>query len=93
MHEILTAKVPYYEIVSHKELVKQICNGLRLQKPTKHPLPDKLWTLMQNCWAEPNQRPNFQSIYDQLTALLPSTVDQVIAASSPENVYVRSPLT
>jgi hypothetical protein len=70
MYEILNATIPYYQIASSNIVVAKVCEGLRLQKPTKIPVPDEVWTLMQSCWLEPDQRPTFQNIYDQLALLL-----------------------
>jgi hypothetical protein len=83
MCEVMNATVPYYEIGSNKKLVTKICEGLRLQKPTKIPVPNELWTLMQSCWLEPDQRPTFQQIYDQLTLLLNEEANSNIRTSPP----------
>ena len=71
MYEILEVAVPYYQIVSPKDVVTQVLGGLRLQKPTKVPPSDDLWNIMQSCWLEnPDERPDFQTIYKQLSELM-----------------------
>jgi hypothetical protein len=72
MYEILEAAVPYHAITSSDEVAKQVLNGLRLQKPMRIPPSDDLWTIMQNCWLEPDSRPSFQEIHQQLSLLLSS---------------------
>ena len=70
MYEILEGAVPYYEIVSTDEVVKEVLKGLTLEKPTKIPPSDQLWNIMQSCWLQHDQRPSFQEIYQQLSVLI-----------------------
>ena len=77
MYEILEVAIPYYEIVSPRELVIQVLGGLRLQKPTKVPPSADLWNIIQSCWLEnPEERPDFQTIYKQLSDLTQVSEDE-----------------
>ncbi len=93
MYEILSATIPYYEIDSNRELVTQICNGLRLKKPTKLPVSDEFWTLIQSCWLKLDQRPTFQQIYDQLAPSVNQLVSKFEGSEPPlTKSYFRTPV-
>jgi len=94
MYEILDIAVPYFEIASPKDVAIQVLSGFRLQRPTKTPPTDDLWNIIQSCWQEnPDRRPDFRTIYKQLSGLIPS--DRKSSSSSkPIGVvdgYAKSP--
>ncbi len=71
MYEILEGgAVPYCRLISNKEVVNEVMNGLKLEKPTNVSPSDELWAIMQSCWLKPDQRPSFKEIHHQLS--LPS---------------------
>lgn len=68
MYEIFEISTPFYAITSNAQVVIQVCqNNLRLERPSRIEVPDKLWVLMRSCWAKiPSERPSFQEIYGKL---------------------------
>ncbi len=81
MYEILEGAVPYYQILSTKEVAEKVLNGLTLEKPTKTQPSDQLWHILQSCWLVPDQRPSFQEIHSQLSLLIPSAPRMVTRSS------------
>ncbi|KAM6185672.1 proto-oncogene tyrosine-protein kinase ROS isoform 2-T2 [Rhynchocyon petersi] len=63
--EILTLGHQPYPAHSNLDVLNFVQTGGRLEPPRN--CPDDLWNLMTQCWAqEPDQRPTFQKIQDQL---------------------------
>ncbi|XP_064342815.1 proto-oncogene tyrosine-protein kinase ROS isoform X2 [Camelus dromedarius] len=63
--EILTLGHQPYPAHSNLDVLNYVQTGGRLEPPRN--CPDDLWTLMTQCWAqEPDQRPTFHKIQDQL---------------------------
>ncbi|XP_055455372.1 proto-oncogene tyrosine-protein kinase ROS isoform X3 [Psammomys obesus] len=63
--EILTLGHQPYPVHSNLDVLNYVQAGGRLEPPRN--CPDDLWNLMSQCWAqEPNQRPTFHDIQDQL---------------------------
>ncbi|KAK8845896.1 hypothetical protein M9Y10_020824 [Tritrichomonas musculus] len=69
-YEIVTGKVPYYELgenISPFNLVMKVMSGYR---PTfSEDAPEKMRELIEKCWSEnPCDRPSFDEIYDSLSS-------------------------
>nr|XP_019596913.1 PREDICTED: proto-oncogene tyrosine-protein kinase ROS isoform X2 [Rhinolophus sinicus] len=63
--EILTLGHQPYPAHSNLDVLNYVQTGGRLEPPRN--CPDALWNLMTQCWAqEPDQRPTFHKIQDQL---------------------------
>ncbi|XP_011857747.1 PREDICTED: proto-oncogene tyrosine-protein kinase ROS [Mandrillus leucophaeus] len=63
--EILTLGHQPYPAHSNLDVLNYVQTGGRLEPPRN--CPDDLWNLMTQCWAqEPDQRPTFHRIQDQL---------------------------
>ncbi|XP_058422820.1 proto-oncogene tyrosine-protein kinase ROS isoform X2 [Diceros bicornis minor] len=63
--EILTLGHQPYPAHSNLDVLHYVQTGGRLEPPRN--CPDDLWNLMTQCWAqEPDQRPTFNKIQDQL---------------------------
>ncbi|XP_023396034.2 proto-oncogene tyrosine-protein kinase ROS isoform X1 [Loxodonta africana] len=63
--EILTLGHQPYPAHSNLDVLNYVQTGGRLEPPRN--CPDDLWNLMTQCWAqEPDQRPTFHEIQDQL---------------------------
>ncbi|XP_048649912.1 proto-oncogene tyrosine-protein kinase ROS isoform X1 [Marmota marmota marmota] len=63
--EILTLGHQPYPAHSNLDVLNYVQTGGRLEPPRN--CPDDLWNLMTQCWAqEPEERPTFQKIQDQL---------------------------
>ncbi|XP_058591059.1 proto-oncogene tyrosine-protein kinase ROS isoform X5 [Neofelis nebulosa] len=63
--EILTLGHQPYPAHSNLDVLNYVQTGGRLQPPRN--CPDDLWNLLTQCWAqEPDQRPTFHKIQDQL---------------------------
>jgi len=97
--EILEWKKPYEEIQANNDVMKKVCTeGLRLKRPTRIAIPDRLWEIMQSCWSEdPKTRPTFQDLYKQLGELEASMSTEQKLDPTPSNMggewnYIRSPL-
>lgn len=54
--------------MSNKEVIEEVCDkGYRLPKPTIIDMPDEVYSLMQQMWnSDPEKRPTFETIFDQL---------------------------
>eukprot|EP00887_Chlorella_sp_A99_P002040 scaffold18.g2040.t1 len=81
MWEIATWSIPFEAVANHFTLPIEIMAGARLAVPARQELPgpdnfafqglDAYLSLMQRCWAqEPQDRPSFQEVADQLEAML-----------------------
>eukprot|EP01118_Nematostelium_gracile_P006220 TRINITY_DN2006_c0_g1_i2.p1 TRINITY_DN2006_c0_g1~~TRINITY_DN2006_c0_g1_i2.p1 ORF type:complete len:570 (+),score=96.57 TRINITY_DN2006_c0_g1_i2:39-1748(+) len=58
MWEILERKYPYHRWDNQTVLTEVLENHYRLPRPTTLLIPDKLWAMMLQCWAEdPYERP------------------------------------
>ncbi|KAF7318578.1 hypothetical protein HMN09_00368200 [Mycena chlorophos] len=59
-YEIFTGNVPFFEITRDVAVMLHVIQGHRPERPSSsspHPIPDALWSLMQECWhAEPTDR-------------------------------------
>ncbi|XP_065917739.1 class II receptor tyrosine kinase-like isoform X2 [Dysidea avara] len=64
-----------YEKMTHEELVRDVRKGpnrILLRRPSI--APDEVHNTMKQCWNyDPNQRPDFESVYDQLFAYYTQT--------------------
>jgi len=96
--EIIEWEKPYHQIASNNEVMKQVCNeGLRLERPTRIEIADKLWEIMKSCWAtEPKNRPSFQDLYKTLGELevalgRSQSTRNVLLTLNGEFNYARSP--
>jgi len=69
--EIVEWEKPYHQIESNTDVMRKVCNaGMRLEKPSRIPFPEKLWKIVLSCWdADPKARPSFQELYMKLGEL------------------------
>jgi serine/threonine protein kinase len=66
--EILTGKVPYFEVISPNEVKKKILKGERPELPSY--CPPKLQHLIERCWSQDaSKRPRFGEICVELRHL------------------------
>jgi len=64
-------KVPYSSM-SNSETIASVMKGYRLPQPSN--CPNEVYQLMLKCWnINSDERPSFKDLFDQLTAILPST--------------------
>ncbi|ELK00678.1 Proto-oncogene tyrosine-protein kinase ROS [Pteropus alecto] len=86
--EILTLGHQPYPAHSNLDVLNYVQTGGRLEPP-RH-CPDDLWNLMAQCWAqEPDQRPTFQKIQDQLQLFrnfLLNSISQYREEANPSGV-------
>ncbi|XP_065204949.1 fibroblast growth factor receptor 2-like [Planococcus citri] len=88
--------VPYPSLPCIEKLFQLLQEGYRMESPKN--CPPKLYTLMRNCWDDdPNERPDFQKIIQDLDEILadndgldiiPSPIQSI--HSSVENLYSSS---
>jgi len=96
--EILEWEKPYHEIGSNNDVMRKVCNdGLRLGRPSRIEIPDRLWEIMQMCWhSDAKQRPTFQDLYKLLLELENTLGKQptplVLVSQGQVYNYARSPL-
>ncbi|KAJ7108599.1 kinase-like domain-containing protein [Mycena epipterygia] len=65
-YEILTGKVPFYEISQDVAVMYKVVQGLRPSPPETMPL-DSLWVLLQDCWEQKSaNRPDVTQIIQRL---------------------------
>lgn len=69
MHEACSfGTMPYKNINDDNDVWRQKLQGLKLTRPDN--CDPNLWKLMSLCWVDqPEKRPTFQRIYEQLTAI------------------------
>ena len=73
MCEILDGgAVPFYQLLSNKEVTELVLKGAKPERPTATPPSDELWSIMESCWQEPDQRPSFKDIHQRFLPLIPS---------------------
>ncbi|XP_065838937.1 uncharacterized protein [Oscarella lobularis] len=73
--EICTLGAYPYPAIANEDLLRELLNGTRLEKP-QH-CTDKLFDIMCQCWnTKPESRPSFKSLAKQLSLLLESEVPQ-----------------
>ena len=73
MCEILDGgSVPYYHLISNRDVSDEVLKGAKPKRPTTTPPSDELWSIMESCWQEPDQRPSFKEIHQRFLPLIPS---------------------
>ena len=69
-YEIVTGKVPYYELgdsISAVSLGMKVTDGYRPKIPNY--IPDKMKSLIEKCWSKkPEERPSFEFILNELSS-------------------------
>ncbi|XP_037376870.1 proto-oncogene tyrosine-protein kinase ROS [Talpa occidentalis] len=74
--EILTLGHQPYPAHSNLDVLNYVQAGGRLEPPRN--CPDDLWNLMTQCWAqEPDQRPTFHEIQDQLQLFRSASLNSI----------------
>ncbi|XP_006157931.1 proto-oncogene tyrosine-protein kinase ROS isoform X2 [Tupaia chinensis] len=82
--EILTLGHQPYPAHSNLDVLNHVQTGGRLEPPRN--CPDDLWNLMTQCWAqEPDQRPTFYSIQDQLQLFRNVSLNSISQCRSETN--------
>ncbi|XP_065838949.1 uncharacterized protein [Oscarella lobularis] len=96
--EICTLGAYPYPAIANEDLLRELLNGTRLEKP-QH-CTDKLFDIMCQCWnKKPESRPSFKSLTKRLSLLLESEVPQkyieleCAGGDSDENSDVESDQT
>lgn len=81
-YELLTDKEPYFDLQNNnknpslEDLWKRICQGTR-PKFTEN-VPEKMIKLISQCWSQnPEERPSFSDIFQQLTSDLSFYPDEI----------------
>jgi len=73
-------KIPYSSL-SNSETVQFVLSGKRLDKPTI--CPEEVYKVMLQCWhIDPERRPSFKSLFDQLVLILRVVVQTGASISS-----------
>ncbi|KIK65019.1 hypothetical protein GYMLUDRAFT_382205 [Collybiopsis luxurians FD-317 M1] len=71
--EILTQKVPFYDLKTDALVMFKLMNGGRPTRPSEVWCPDAVWDLTTHCWAENMQdRPSVNEVYETLQGVLQS---------------------
>ena len=81
--EIITYGSIPYPTMTDAQVQKEIINGYRMPCPSRS--PDKLYSIMLQCWREnPVERPSFEILYHQLQELLTTKdISDIFSASRP----------
>ncbi|XP_047425905.1 protein-tyrosine kinase 6b [Mugil cephalus] len=67
LYEIITYGGIPYPAFNNQEVYQQVIDGYRMSAPPK--CPDFLYNIMMKCWdAEPDERPDFKSLKEELNA-------------------------
>jgi len=59
--EIIEHSIPYFHL-TNSEVAKEVCDGMRLPKPSKMELSDEFHNLLQSCWNDHQTRPSFKDL-------------------------------
>ncbi|KAF9005070.1 kinase-like domain-containing protein [Cyathus striatus] len=66
-YEILTGKIPFYNILRDGPVILKIITGDRPSRPDDGSISDCIWELMELCWCqEPCERPQMEEVVDSL---------------------------
>jgi len=68
-YEVLTGRIPFYQIQSDFQLLFNVTTGkAKLQKPENGSLTEFAWDVLCRCWSfEPSQRPSAAKVYELLS--------------------------
>jgi len=90
--EMLERSQPYYEL-STKEVVKEVLDGRRLEKPEifKKDFPGEFWDVMQNCWKVATERPPIEQISKEIDSILEKSgfASALTAITSREEIPIN----
>lgn len=88
--EIATlGSTPYPGIKGWQQVMEKIRKGERLEQPTH--CKRELYHIMFSCWeADPDRRPSFAGLVDDLGTLLGADQDYLDLNNFPENTYENS---
>ncbi|KAG2060305.1 kinase-like protein [Suillus hirtellus] len=58
MLQVLTNKVPYYEVLNDATIILRIARSQMSSRPSDPKLPERYWQFMEQCWStNPQNRP------------------------------------
>eukprot|EP01119_Soliformovum_irregulare_P014326 TRINITY_DN391_c1_g3_i1.p1 TRINITY_DN391_c1_g3~~TRINITY_DN391_c1_g3_i1.p1 ORF type:complete len:549 (-),score=138.68 TRINITY_DN391_c1_g3_i1:16-1662(-) len=84
--EMSQQTVPYFELLTHRDIVAHVLAGNTLPRPTRMVVVDAFWELMNRCWMrDPQKRPTFQDLAKEL-----EDVDWMDAKKIDEESQVNS---
>ncbi|ESK87780.1 hypothetical protein Moror_15370 [Moniliophthora roreri MCA 2997] len=93
VYEIMTGKVPFYEIQVEFSVITNVIRGKRPSRPqsTDAWCPNEVWRLVEQCWAEsPEQRFDAASIHSYLRSFIDRRAVQAFANLWTSDVAVAS---
>lgn len=66
MWEVFALQIPWPNI--ERDAMLQLCvrDGLRPTRPKTDWVTDEVWTLMQECWKDPDERPSMEDVENRL---------------------------
>ncbi|XP_038062509.1 tyrosine-protein kinase receptor Tie-1-like [Patiria miniata] len=84
--EIVTLGARPYPMMKTKAMVNQLQQGYRMPKPKN--CKKQLYDMMCSCWQKtPQERPAFQSLYQQLDDMLSGNEDFITIHKLDESIY------
>jgi len=64
MLEIFSGQVPYHYLIREVQVLLELQNGNKPNRPTSGYISDTLWEIINACWADkPTDRPNVEEVW------------------------------
>jgi len=61
--QILSGQVPYHYLLREGQVLMELHNGKKPNRPTEVFIADTLWDIINTCWADtPNDRPTMEKV-------------------------------
>jgi len=83
MYEVLTNRLPFYEIWNDAAVVLRVTKGFRPTRPPLDQAPElsnEIWEVMESCWnSNPIERPSVNQVAERLSRVCPteSTISRI----------------
>ncbi|KAF9448602.1 kinase-like protein [Macrolepiota fuliginosa MF-IS2] len=78
IYEVLTGRIPFYEIPRDETVISRVIKGIRPSKPAagmELELTDEIWEIMNRCWnPTPSERPTASQVADGMQAIPPNAL-------------------
>ncbi len=81
LYELFTYGREPFPDMNNSQTMEQVIKGYKMAKPSL--CPEDIYAIMLRCWSQqPNDRPSFDELYDQLNVYYDATKDSLPLPSS-----------